>query len=735
MIKQDPNKPKPMPVTNYFAKAINSNANQLQIPRVIVTAGDDSAPNRRAAEYAEKAIPAIDKESGFDVLCPLLAKHVPLWGIGVTRDIFDTSLSAGKTVIPTPQIKVKNMMSCLDCGQTSEMPDQGADQNLGTPAGNMTPDADQTLPSMQGAPPAGFDSSDQGQPPQQPCPKCGGKNGKTYPKLELLPAGSLSFTKGELRTEIVPIFECYLPRDCRNPNLAPCIVRRHRQALGALRRMYGDKAANIKAEAPFDVHQIYMEALRALVNYNYLHEQTLESTNVTEIWVEWDELPRRLQDKLTQLWADDQQSLDLAQNDGIYFIYTGGTMLTWGPNFLDGETPYTFFLWELDPANVYPKGIAIDLTPLQKRLNRLDSLMELAMMCNGVGKWLWPATQNYKPPTGSPNEVVPYDVIGEGKVAPEFVAPTPYGPMAPALRQQIIADFQQIGNILGVAQGASSQGQKSFRGAAYLGAKQEEETNTQRGLWEKAHEIRYNKIIKLAARFWDDQRKARVAGFNGKFGMVSLKGDDLRGEFEISVDVDSSRPKTLAERQQAFGTAAQGGMVDLTDSQTRDYVMNVLRLDDVNPTNHLQYLKAERDLEMMKQGQQPIPSPFQDPQISFKTSSDFTLTEEFAALPPPIQQLIILYANGAKTLMQQAALQQEQLALESAQEAAGVATTGQPHYIDPSKALPPNPAALGKGMQPKASPLSGIPGHSVGTGPTQDAAHAQGNKAAAHAPA
>lgn len=739
VIKQNPNKPKPMPVTNYFAKAINDNANQLQPPKMIVTSGDDSAPNRRSAEYAEKSLPALDKESGFDVLCPLLAKHVVLWGIGCTKDIFDTSASAGSTVIPTPTLSAKMMLSCSDCGETSELTDQQAAggqnaTNLGTAAGNMGPDADQITPSLQSASPTGFDENPPDQPKQMNCPKCGGADTKQYPKLELKPAGSKKFTKGRLYSEVKPIFEIYLPRDCRNPNLAPCKIDRHRQSLGSLRRMYPDRAQNIKAEAPYDVHQIYMEALRALVNYNYLHEQTLESTTVTELWCKWDELPRRLQEKLEKLWADDSDQLDSAQNDGIFMVYAGGTMLAWGPNFMEGEDPYTFFLWELDPANVYPKGAAIDLTPLQKRLNRLDSLMELAMMCNGVGKWLWPATQNYKPPTGSPNEVIPYDVIGEGKVAPQFVSPVPFGPAAPQLRESIVQDFMRIGNTLGPAQGQNSGGQKSFRGAALLAAKQDEAVNTQRALWEKGHEIRYNKVLKMAAKWWDAPRKARVAGFNGKFGMMELKGDDLKGQYEIMAEADSSRPMTLSEKQQAFGMAAQGGLVDLTDPQTRDYVLNMLRLDNCNLADDLQFRKAERDLETIKQGQMPKPSPFQNPAIALKIFSNFTLTEEFEALPPQIQQGVIVYAQMASQLMQQAQQKAEQAALASAQAAESVSTTGQPHYIDPSKGGP-NAQAFGKALVGgQKNPLGGVPGHDAGTGPVQHAAKKQG-AAAVGAPA
>ena len=66
--------------------------------------------------------------------------------------------------------------------------------------------------------------------------------------------------------------------------------------------------------------------------------------------------------------------------EAIFIICAGGKCIDWGINALDGKKPFTFWLWEVDPANVYPKGLGVDLVPLQKRLNRLDSLMELGFV-------------------------------------------------------------------------------------------------------------------------------------------------------------------------------------------------------------------------------------------------------------------------------------------------------------------------------------------------------------------
>jgi hypothetical protein len=135
---------------------------------------------------------------------------------------------------------------------------------------------------------------------------------------------------------------------------------------------------------------------------------------------------------------------------GIFIVAGGGLTLDWGVNNCEGKKAPTFWMWEVDPANVYPKGLGSDLIPLQKRLNRIDSLIELAMMANAAGKWLWPTTQSTKPPTGTPTDVIEYDPIGDGKIAPTFVQPSPFHSAVWQLRAAIKQDFLEIGMTEGV---------------------------------------------------------------------------------------------------------------------------------------------------------------------------------------------------------------------------------------------------------------------------------------------
>src|SRR4051812_24713521 len=123
LVKQNPDKPRPMPVTNHFARTINAVANQLGsgTPKVQGIPLDDSDQARRAAEFAEHACRAIDKESDFKILKPILAKHTVLWGVAVTKDFHDSSLSNGTTKIPQIEVQTSTSLGCLDCGNIADI--------------------------------------------------------------------------------------------------------------------------------------------------------------------------------------------------------------------------------------------------------------------------------------------------------------------------------------------------------------------------------------------------------------------------------------------------------------------------------------------------------------------------------------------------------------------------------------------------------------------------------------
>lgn len=668
----------PMPVTNHFSKTISTNANSLGagIPEMLALSDNYDARNRRAAEAAENAIDAANRESGMEILNPTLARQVVLWGLGCVEDsvAFDSTME-----IPT-----------IEEPQPPQVPGQ-------------MPQEGQVL-------------DPQAQPDDAPNV-----------------SGTVQVPTPRLKTELLCIFQVYLSRSVQDANLAPSVLYWKRETVSELREMYPDFADSFKADDGPDqsLAVYYMNSLRSL-SYQNRNNGTdkVEEATIKCFWAEWTQLPKEIQDKIQQEWEgqpseayakDGLDKLTAAQQFGLFVTLYQNTVIEWGENPWDGDKPLTFFPWQKDVLSPYPKGLSTELVPLQKQLNRVDSLMERALMSNGTVKLLWPNTQSgLQPPSGDPIDAVIWDPLGEGKVKPEFFSGHAYGTELIEKRAQIVADFKELGFSNSVAEGEmpGESGGTAFRALAYLGAKAEETRKTQRYLWEQAHEIRARKLLKMAKKVWDEPRKVQTAGFNNRYGAEQLEGADLEGDYQLSVIQDSSRPKTMTEKLEAYQLLVQGGIVNPTDQDVQEYILDALGETELNVKNHLNFVKAERDLQKLINGIQPMESPFQDWQIFLKQFADYTLTEEFESLPDQTRNGILMYTQYCS----------ERLTLGMTGVAPGAVPPGMPPASPPppGSSGPEQAKKGGPGGQPASHVLGQVPGAQVSAPQVQMAALREG---------
>jgi hypothetical protein len=595
-VKVDSSKKWPMPVTNHFSKTISTNANALgaAVPEMQGKSDNYDAKNRRAAEAAMNAIDAANEESGMNVLNPTLARQVVLWGLGITKDsvAFDHS--------------------------TDEVPD------IQTPEPQPGPD---------------------GQPMEQ------------EPQV----VGTQKVPSARLDTDLPTVFEVYLPRDCKDPNLTPIVIARPRLAIGKAKEKYpnyeekftGDDSEDKSGES---LASFFHNSLRSLA-YSSNVDPDAKMCTITEVWCDWSELDDDVQDAIEKEWAEPSQmypnmsKAEAAIEFGLFAILYKNDVIEWGENPWDGDCEYTFFPWQKDVASPYPKGLPTELIPLQKQLNRLDSLMERALMSNAVVKLLWPTTQSTPAPTGDPVEITKWDPLGDGKVKPEYFGGKAYGTELMAKRAQIVADFEALGFTNAVAEGDMPSGAPAFRALAFASAKTEESRKTQRYLWEQAHTLRARKILKMAKKIWTTPRKIQTAGFNNRMGAKLLEAADLMGEYELDVVPDSSRPKTLTEKLEVLQTLQEAGMVDTTDPGVRVYITDELGVQDFDLADNLDYSKAERDLQVSLQGITPQANPYSNWPIHFKVFSQYTKTEEFEGLDPKTQAGVLAYTQWIQEIM------------------------------------------------------------------------------------
>lgn len=694
----------PMPVTNLFSKTIATNANALgaDIPEMLALSDNYDARNRRAAEAAENVIDAANRESGMEILNPTLARRVVLWGIGCTYD----TIAFDHSTVEVPEVQ-EDSPAPQQVGSTPQS--TGDPTNIAGNVGAASPSSTQPAAAQDAEP--------------------------VEASPEVQASGVQTVPTARLKTYLLTPFEFLLPRDSQDPNLAPWQIVRWRRPLGEAKENYPDFAQYFKADsADTNLAFYYLNTLRSLSYQNQRsNEADEEFCTMTILWSDWTSIPEDVQEQIAKEWGKEPSEiyesqgytkLQAATEYGLFVVTWNDMVVQWAENPWDGDSPLTFFPWQKDCVSVYPKGLSVELIPLTKSLNRVDSLMMRAIMSHGTQKLLWPITQTTPIPSGDPVEIVQWDPQGDGKVRPEFFSGTPYGPVLIQMRQQIVADFKELGFTNSVAEGEMPGAGTAFRLAAYMGAKAEESRKTQRYLWEQAHEIRARKIVKMARKVWTEPRKIQTAGFNNRYGAIELDAADIPdGGYQLNVIQDSSRPKTMTEKLQVLQMAQDGGYINPQDSQIREYVLDTLGLDDLNPSDHLQYMKADRDLEKIKQGIQPMESPFEKWDIPLKVFADYTLTEEFEELPDITRHGILMYTQYLSEKLQVAQgaqLGMPQLPPGMPPPGAG----GPPHAGPPHQGLPPSQQAKkgGVGGQPPSHILGQVPGAQVNNNQVEGAA-------------
>lgn len=694
----------PQPVTNLFSKTIATNANSLgaDIPEMIALSDNYDARNRRAAEAAENVIDAANRESGMELLNPTLARRVVLWGQGCTYD----TIAFDHSTVEVPDIP-EQASSSVAQQATSATDDDAEPQS----ANAGTSQSDNTY---------GGDVS-------------GTQDGPVSQRLEASPeiqaSGVETVPTARLKTYLLTPFEVYLPRDAQDINLTDWQVIRWRRPLGEVKENYPDFAEKFtKDDDTAGLAFYYLNTLRSLSYQNARsNEADEEYCTLTILWSNWTTIPESVQKEIAKEWQNEPSEiyeaqgytkLQAATEYGLFAVCWNGSCVQWAENPWDGDSPLTFFPWQKDCVAVSPKGLSVELIPLTKSLNRVDSLMMRAVMSHGTQKLLWPLTQTTPIPSGDPVEIVQWDPQGDGKVRPEYVSGTPYGPVLIQLRNQIVNDFKELGFTNSVAEGEMPGAGTAFRLAAYMGAKAEETRKTQRYLWEQAHEIRARKIVKMARKVWTEPRKIQTAGFNNRYGAIELDAADIPdGGYQLNVIQDSSRPKTMTEKLQVLQMAQQGGYINPSDTQVREYVLDTLGLNDLDPSDHLQYMKADRDLESVKNGIQPMESPFEKWDIPLKVFANYTLTEEFEDLPEQTRQGILMWTQYLSEKMQVA-----NGAPLGALPPGGGLPPGGPPGPPPPGAHPPQHPGSGVGGQTPSHVLGQVPGSQVSQGQVEGAA-------------
>lgn len=328
-------------------------------------------------------------------------------------------------------------------------------------------------------------------------------------------------------------------------------------------------------------------------------------------------------------------------------------------NLAKGDNPYNHQLLpfeKIDEVQVSGRfwGMAMveQGIPLQRNLNRARSQEVENRTLMGRPKWIVPRTAKVRQGSfdSEAGEKIDFTPGPRGE-EPRMVAPPPTHQSTQIEIQHTINDIQEIFSWHEVSRGILPSA--NIPGVAVDKLQQADDTsmgdtasNIDNGLTRLGRMLLQN-----CAQFWKEDRLVRAGGESSRIEAMKIRGEDLVGEQQNAdyFDVRCIPGSTLVR-----DPANQRKMVEdlialkvLDPMLHRDVILKILDVAEIETAfedDRLDEQWAERENELMEQGQFSLPRDFENHDIHLKVLDRFRKTERYRRLPPQIK---MLYDNHA----------------------------------------------------------------------------------------
>jgi len=596
----------PTPVTNYFRSTLDTvkSAIAQHEPRYVGIPTRDDARAVAAAASTDAQLKIVLKEGQFDRARAKMLDWLLLTGNAFQEIVWDNSEETGLEAVPRE--------ICVDC-QTIYKAEQ-------------------------------LDPND----PQ--CPKCGGMLVESSTQYDWIP-------KGEIRFDSLSPFQVFLDPSIEEIEDQPFILIGQSYTQEQIKMRWDvDVEGGFVSGGENNISLIHQDAIPAIAPgiTTYAAASADPTAKRTIVWRAF----IKMHEKFPK---------------GAYIAMTSRGVL------LERQTPYpwrtragagrkfypiTHYRFGTIGGRAWGYTPADDLQPKQYQLNKAESLMTMIVsrMANPV--WMIPANSNPSRITGDIGVQIEYTPVGqlEPKRTPGAEAPQTLVKYIQDIRQS----FEELSGAFAAVKG-KSMGTRTPVGTVQ--ALQERGF----GRWATVFsgiEIGYQDIAKKAMEVWrQNAHSPRVMAIKdaiGGFTFQEFMGADWDDGVEVEVEAGSSRPHTQAEKLQMYMQLGQIGALDFMDEAQKIKMLEDLGMVNMRPGVEEDTKQAYKEnaefLEWARQSAEQIAA-VQDPEmqemaaqqlsvqmpvrvvpivddhaVHFLTHRRLALTEEFKALPMPIQQ-------------------------------------------------------------------------------------------------
>lgn len=334
--------------------------------------------------------------------------------------------------------------------------------------------------------------------------------------------------------------------------------------------------------------------------------------------------------------------------------------------------------WTVIPGSTFGMGMVRNLIMPQKRLNGIDTQIDLIRKTMGNPQWLVPKGSQFTPDlaTSEPGHKHVYSHKG-GKPAPIRLEAMNAPADAHHQRDAIIQDFDNISGMMNVLRGDKPPGIEA--GIALEALSEQAGKRFNPTLADNRAELKRLYLMRLQiaqqSNAWAAPRAIPMVGEDGSRDMKEFQATDFKGNITITIDAVPMVALSQAIKLQKFTQGVELGLVDLVNSPVnREKARSLLNLSEFEEEFSLDYKRAQMENEKLRAGEQVARQMYDDDMVHFMVVMQLVKSRDFDTLPEDVRQNAMAHAavHGAAVdlMLKERAAQQQATAGEGGKAAA-----------------------------------------------------------------
>lgn len=242
---------------------------------------------------------------------------------------------------------------------------------------------------------------------------------------------------------------------------------------------------------------------------------------------------------------------------------------------LDGAPlwPWIHYPYKRVTGRLYAQGAVDPILQKNDQINQIDSMTQLVANRMGNPIWLEPKGSEVERFTGEPGLIVRWQPVGSQGAKPERIGGENPPQSFFALRQQFLADIEDLSGTYDVVKGAKPSGVEAFSALQLLVERSQSRFTPVFKARGEAYRQWFEVAIELERMHGPGERVRNVLGPNRSWTQQIFENTKLQGAISIVVEDGSNVPKTALGRRAAIEHANTLGLLTPQQNPDQQYAM------------------------------------------------------------------------------------------------------------------------------------------------------------------